>query len=1400
MFVKLGPSSGQNTLIEDKVWNKGKSLSYSLYMKQDGYVQGYSFDNDGNNDYFDETNCIVPGPEVWNHLALVHDHVAQQKRLYLNGIEVDRIDTDSGPFTPNDSDMITIGRGPHATKGMLDEVRIYGRVLSEAEIRLIAAPISDCNRNGVPDRSDLDPNVPDFDGVVSRDCNLNGIPDECDVDPNDPNGPISLDCNVNGIPDECDADCNGNGIPDQCDVDPNDPNGPISADCNGNGIPDECDLNPGDPNGPFSSDCNANGIPDECEPDCNFNGIPDECDVDPSDPDGDGQVSSDCNGNSIPDDCDIAGEVALVADTLTALDQTASTVYFAQQRTLLTYADMIASYGVPWPAESGRTATLDPNAAPATQLRALAAKWTCGSDPNVFLPVFHELYAFELLLGNEGYSDALDVTIGLNNGVVESDLGDLYSFQGVVGSLLDEDLGLLRGQDLCPGGHCDPNDWLGDTIYYPVYSGTDSLGNPGTTRAAVYNRLPPNAEGFNALAYQSNYGVLNNYAAVLEQYPQGHGDAYGYYLTALKTYLNPLRGDPNAPEEGISLFADGLITAQPWDTEAVASGGAGVVPVGYQAVRNMAGAMVARARAGVRTVDLTFRRDYRADPEDPQHAQLLEDVDRERAWGTADWARRTGLGAYLDWAVASQLTQEGTDDTLGVVNRSSIAAIGELAATVGQLQERIDTAGAGLNPLGLVPNVVPFGISAASLKLWVTSGGGQGQSHYEQVRTAALNALDNARSVLEYANQAAQRQREQGESFQQFVARVADQSADYQNRLIELHGYPSVDDPADNDLDPTTDDVTEAIFSPDLVNFLLDAQAVGDAGWTARVAPGEIQLAMSELRTAQLRIENAQNELDALRAETDDLTRFIAFREGTQAEEIEILNQATQETLALIDRIRQMKQASLSVGSIKRAIRDARRSARSGRVDLMNALFDASQQQSQIGADSEMQREMARINSWKEVELTQISQAVEIERERLRLQALMRQSPQLMVNLKLAQEYALQAAGRLNGAVQRGQRVLAERERTRRLERDQLEQYRWEDLAYRVYRNNALQKYDAFFDLAARYVMLAGRSFAYEYNDRSVDDTLERITRERRLGNAAFNTGGLQGVIQTLDSRQDTYLLNRQFNAVPPKDFYLRSALLGLGPWPEDTLAFRVWLESHIVQRLEELPVIQDYVTLSSSTHFGPAIVIPFATENTGDNFFGNPPDLPFGGDRFAVSRNAKILEYAVRFEGVDPFSLGGSNDVSIFLIPLGNSMLREDTNQAVVEDEPVRPWSVVDQWLSVPPLVSASNPIVQDPEYNPWVETGGSGGNYLNAIKRFQESQGQIIGSDPINYQPFLAGRAVWNTEWLLVIPGAQWTGSSNPATIRAKLMNFLYGATGNPADGQGITNIILSVSAYER
>src|SRR5260370_32227252 len=127
-----------------------------------------------------------------------------------------------------------------------------------------------------------------------------------------------------------------------------------------------------------------------------------------------------------------------------------------------------------------------------------------------------------MFLGNEAWANAANPTIGVNSkdNAYGSIATALFVFKGEVASLLEQDQDLLRGRD-------------------------DSL-LPGVTVAPVYNRLFWNyTRGIDAgeVLYLLNYditdqngdGVINAADAQI-LYPQGHGDAYGHYLTALTGY------------------------------------------------------------------------------------------------------------------------------------------------------------------------------------------------------------------------------------------------------------------------------------------------------------------------------------------------------------------------------------------------------------------------------------------------------------------------------------------------------------------------------------------------------------------------------------------------------------------------------------------------------------------------------------------------------------------------------------------------------------------------------------------------------------------------------------------------------------------------------------------------
>ena len=77
-------------------------------------------------------------PSRWYHAALTYN--GSNLRMYLDGVQ-EKVFSDSGIFAPS-SDVIEIGRksgagGSRHFDGLLDDVRIYRRVLNEAEIQAI---------------------------------------------------------------------------------------------------------------------------------------------------------------------------------------------------------------------------------------------------------------------------------------------------------------------------------------------------------------------------------------------------------------------------------------------------------------------------------------------------------------------------------------------------------------------------------------------------------------------------------------------------------------------------------------------------------------------------------------------------------------------------------------------------------------------------------------------------------------------------------------------------------------------------------------------------------------------------------------------------------------------------------------------------------------------------------------------------------------------------------------------------------------------------------------------------------------------------------------------------------------------------------------------------------------
>jgi hypothetical protein len=373
-----------------------------------------------------------------------------------------------------------------------------------------------------------------------------------------------------------------------------------------------------------------------------------------------------------------------------------------------------------------------------------------------------------MMVGNEAYADAANPTIGI--GTKDGDYGDiataLFSFKGQMATLLEEELGLLRGRD--------------DFI------------QPGVETGPVYNRMFWNyTRGIDSgeVIYALNYNIQEDQGQELDgiinaedahrMYPQGHGDAYGHYLSALKGYYK--------------LVTDVDFTWAP-RTEAVTVLGK-AVQVDYMDERKFAAAAAALARTGQQVFDLTWRKDYTPDKDSGWgHFRQTRSNDRRtvqstRRWGMDHWATRAGIGSMLNWVVGNAMLPavDNDPDHEGImkIDRTTVPELMQLTAVAESLQTSLDNAEAGMNPLGLSEDGIAFDMDPSDV---------QSETHFEQISKRATLALQNAVLAFDGAKDVTQMMRSEEDSLNDLQTQVELEEFAFENRLIELYGTPYSDD------------------------------------------------------------------------------------------------------------------------------------------------------------------------------------------------------------------------------------------------------------------------------------------------------------------------------------------------------------------------------------------------------------------------------------------------------------------------------------------------------------------------------------------------------------------------------------------------------------------------------
>ncbi|MEN1727549.1 MAG: hypothetical protein AAGJ52_03825, partial [Pseudomonadota bacterium] len=786
---------------------------------------------------------------------------------------------------------------------------------------------------------------------------------------------------------------------------------------------------------------------------------------------------------------------------------------------------------------------------------------------------------FYALLGNEAYADAQDPTIGLlTSGEFASMAPSIFPFQNQLASVLEEELILLRGRD-------------------------DSQAT--TSAPPVYNRLFWNfTTGDGEVAYALNYGIsdfnndgeLNEFDARI-QYPQGHGDAWGHYLTGLKTHYQLLRNP---------FFT--------WEPRQEAVPVAGVpIQVDFFDERKFARVAAAKARTGAEIVNLTYRQFYVEDP--AAQWQGYKDDDNQRAWGLSEWARRAGQGAYFDWVVGNAILPDEDPDpgNFGIqrVDRSRVEELDEIVASFDAIQSQLDGADRGLNPLGLARNVVPFDIDPSRVDPGASTN--SGQTHFEQIYDRAKTALDNAVKAWDYANQINRMLRFNQDTEEEQFANSRAREVDFNNRLIEIFGYPYPDDIGPGGIYPTGYngpdvyhylyvDIMELVgqnaellegfdIEGDVqldrftatysaldggVNFfgfdeeaafwdvdcpsapLSDGCALGDtpAGsgdvlqveyvtydspafgfsfgkppeWTGRRrATGTIQNILHDMFLARLDLVRARREYFNLSQDIKDMIDTISATFAVRESQLEIANTERRTLNGMniaIETLNQTAKATKAAGDLAGGLMEASAEcvpsntviglasggdlfsvARCGIKTVgiaTNAVTNTIGEGLEIAANG-VAAAQGDVSQLAALEIQTLDSRLDVFNLRGEFDEMLRREPLLRMEMFARIEAIEQHYRRYLEELARGQRMMAELVQFRKTGAAATQEYRYQDLAFRIFRNDALQKYRAAFDMAARYVFMAAVTYDYETNllgsdQQAGENFLTDIVRERSLG------------------------------------------------------------------------------------------------------------------------------------------------------------------------------------------------------------------------------------------------------------------------------------------------------------
>lgn len=410
-----------------------------------------------------------------------------------------------------------------------------------------------------------------------------------------------------------------------------------------------------------------------------------------------------------------------------------------------------------------------------------------------------------------------------------------------------------------------------------------------------------------------------------------------------------------------------------------------------------------------------------------------------------------------------------------------------------------------------------------------------------------------------------------------------------------------------------------------------------------------------------------------------------------------------------------------------------------------------------------------------------------------------------LITISQRQRELYDAQMKLRSIVAEGEQIQADRQSFRIRAAAAIQGYRTRDVAFRLFRNEKLDRYKTLVDLASSYSLLTANAYDYEtglLNNQSGKAFVDRIIQARALGvvrngqpqftGSTVGDPGLSGALAEMNA--DWQVLKGRLGFNNP-DAYGTTASLRAGnfrilPGTDGDTAWKdVMNRARRDDILQDVDVRRMCMQLDRGDGLAvPGLVIEFSTTITdGLNLFGQP--LAAGDSAFHPSAFAtKIFGMGVALEGYkgmdNPFpntgAVSGSGAVSpadpnlafmdltamaatpyVYLIPVGLDSMR---SPPLGDQSTIRTWAVQDVTVPMPFNIGTS-----DFSSKRLWQSSESLTEPLFSLRKHQAfrpvptaavftpsiygGSGGLARSQFTNSR--LIGRSVWNSHWKLVIPG---------------------------------------------